>query len=646
MQKQFNDYSEREFLITNGIGGYCSSSYCCANTRRYHGLLIASFNPPTQRMVLVSGVEEKLKLNDQEFNLSTNQYPGTVYPEGYHFIERVENGNNSVTFFYQGEGWRLEKKISMLTGKNTTVIEYRNTGESEIELTLSPLLVYRDYHALFCEAPEFDFFVERINGPACKVYARYQAAPLYIYSNIGNWEFKNTWNKNVEYEREKERGFDFKEDVVNIGGVTASILSNEIVQLVFSTEETAVIDTDPEIPDGIIHARDLPAFVNDLVNSSEQFLVTRKSTNGYTLLAGYHWFTDWGRDTMIAMRGSVIANGKQEEAKSILRTFCQYIDRGMLPNRFPDYENDVPEYNTIDAALWLFVSLHDYHSAFSDEPFIREIFAALGQVIEWHITGTRYNIRVNEKGLLYGGEPGVQLTWMDAKVGDFVVTPRIGCPVEINLLWYNAMLIYRHFADELNVPDAIDLTMNIALFEDSFEKYFFNKKGYLNDVVIPDVYVDDSIRPNMIYVLSLPYSPLPETWQKRILDLVEKELLTPFGLRTLNSENPDFKPIYEGDAWHRDTAYHQGTVWPFLWGEWAIAFLKTNGFCAEACKRVWDHSANLQEHFYQKGCSHSIAEIYDGLIQGISKGCVHQAWSVGNMLMVFLHKEFKWNKIL
>ena len=643
MQKEFSQYAEREFLVSNGIGGYCSSSVCGANTRRYHGLLVASLNPPTQRMVLVSKLEETLTVEDTRYELSASQYPGAVNPTGFRFIEKTDGSGNTFTARYSGPDWCLEKMISMPTGKNTTVVQYENAGKKEIQLTVSPLLVYRDYHALFRENSEFDFFTERPDDTTLKIYAKYQAPPLYISANNGDWQLKNTWYKDVEYEREKERGFDYKEDMMKIGELNITLQPDEILQLVLSADEPVVADED-DLPFAIPAAgnSDLPvSFITDLARSGEKFLVTRKSTAGFTLLAGYHWFTDWGRDTMIALRGLTIATGKQEETKSILETFAAYIDNGMLPNRFPDYENDLPEYNTVDAALWLFIAVYDYHLAFGDKAFIAEVFDRLSDIIRWHENGTRYNIRVNEQGLLYAGEPGVQLTWMDAKVGDFVVTPRIGCPVEINILWYNALQIYRLLAKELEAENAFSVEELITSFENSFKKYFINRNGHLNDVVIPEVYTDESIRPNMIYAVSLPFSPLSEDQQKNILTVVEKELLTPYGLRTLNIADPGFKPLYEGDAWHRDTAYHQGTVWPFLWGEWALARLKMDQFSRESCKAVWDHSAQLRDHFYNEGCCHAIAEIYDGLNPLKGKGCVHQAWSVGNMLMVFLHPEFK-----
>ncbi|MEO7562499.1 MAG: amylo-alpha-1,6-glucosidase, partial [Ferruginibacter sp.] len=364
-----------------------------------------------------------------------------------------------------------------------------------------------------------------------------------------------------------------------------------------------------------------------------------------TIIAGYHWFADWGRDTMIALRGISIATGKKDEAESILKTFLSSLNQGMLPNRFPDYDSDEVEYNTIDATLWLFIALYEYHQKFNDEPFIKESMPKLLDILEWHIKGTRFKIKVTEDGLLYGGEPGYQLTWMDAKVDGFVVTPRIGCPVEVNMLWYNAICIYNFFSKEiLNEPSA-DSEMLAEKCGQHFNNYFFNDKDYLNDVIIPGAYVDDSLRPNQIYAASLPFSPLSKKQQQKIVECVTENLLTGYGLRTLDATNIDFKPVYDGNAWSRDNAYHQGTVWPFLWGEWALAFLKLNDFNEDACSHVWEHSKTLQHHFYHEGCAFAIAEIFDGLQPFTGKGCIQQAWSVSMMLAVFLHKDFKWSLI-
>ncbi len=644
MEHTFESLSGKEYLLTNGIGGYCSSTFSGANTRRYHGLLVASFNPPTERKVLVSKIEEKIIYNDNEYELSANQYPGAIHPKGFQYIADFGVKHNQAYILFEHENFRLHKTVSVAAGENTSIIEYSNLADKEIELQLNPLLVYKDYHSLFNQAEQFDFYIEQGDKQHLKIFAEYGATPLFIKMTKGDWRLENKWYQNFQHTIEKERGFHFEEDAVSIGTVTVGLKPGDKVSITFSTEEDSSATKNNCNQALFTDGKDIPRFVKDLEESSRQFVVQRKSTAGSTIIAGYHWFTDWGRDTMIALRGISIATLRQEEAKSILQTFFQYLDKGMLPNRFPDNKEEL-EYNTVDATLWLFVTLYEYQLAFNDNNFIKNILPALGSIIDGHIKGTRYNIHITDEGLLYAGEDGVQLTWMDAKVNGYVITPRIGCAVEINLLWYNALKIYQQFnilAGKKTDPEAENL---LSKFEASFEIYFINQAGYLNDVMVPGLTTDTSVRPNQIYAASLPFSPLNKDQKGRLLDVVEKELLTDFGLRTLNSKHPDFKPLYKGDSWERDNAYHQGTVWPFLWGEWALAYLQLHDFDSLDCLYIWNTSKKLQQHFYAAGCLNSIAEIFDGLAPGTGKGCVQQAWSVGMLLRVFLDNRFDYSLI-
>lgn len=633
--QDFKTLSNTEFLVTNGIGGYASSSLSGANTRRYHGLLVASFNPPTERMVLVSKLEETLVFDGQAVQLSANQYAGAVYPQGFMNLRATAYQKNTFTFTYSGNGWVLEKQIAMIQGQNKTVVTYTNTGGHELSLTIRPLLVFRDYHSLFRQNAYYDFYVERQEGNELKIYAHYGARPFFVQHSKGEWKDEDFWVNHIQYEREKERGFDFTEDIRSRGCIEVVLGSNENCTLAFFTGDGISSKAAPES----VLQKELPRFVEDLLDSSRQFVVQRQSTHGCTLIAGYHWFTDWGRDTMIAMRGISIAAGRQEEARSILQTFLKYVDKGMLPNRFPDGDEPL-EYNTVDATLWLFVALYEYHQTFGDTEFIGATLPVLEDILEWHIKGTRYNIHQTGEGLLYGGQQGQQLTWMDARVNGYVVTPRSGCPVEINLLWYNAICIYDSLTEAVAGNSQAIPGLDAETTKGSITRYFVNDKGYLNDVVIPGHLVDDAIRPNQVYALSLPFSPLDTAAKEAILACIETNLYTGLGLRTLDTKNADFKPVYEGDAWQRDTAYHQGTVWPFLWGEWALAYLNLHEFSPWACKTIWDRSAQLREHFYNEGCLHAISEIFDGLEPAAGKGCVQQAWSVAMLLRVFLDKRF------
>jgi predicted glycogen debranching enzyme len=644
MQQDFKNLSAKEYLLTNGIGGYCSSSFSGANTRRYHGLLVASFNPPTDRKVLVSKIEEKIIVDEKEYELSANQYPGTIHPTGFEYLTDYKVDNNQAIIDFKHDDFSVAKILSVIQGENTTVIQYTNNGTSAIQLELNPMLVYEDYHGLFKQADEFDFYTEQTGETALKVFAKYEAEPLYINASAGTWNLHHSWYKNFELVVEDERGFPFTEDAMNISTLSVSLMPGENITINFSTKENAGLEIVPLKEKYFTADKKVPAFVKALEASSRQFVVQRKSTGGSTIIAGYHWFTDWGRDTMIAMRGISIATMRQEEAKSILQTFFKYLDKGMLPNRFPDYDEEL-EYNTIDATLWLFVTLYEYQQAFGDKDFIASVLPHLKNIIEEHARGTRYNIHITDEGLLYGGEEGVQLTWMDARVDGFVVTPRIGCPVEINMLWYNALKIYQYFTKLCKIKVDNTTALLLEKFEQSFPQYFINSDGYLNDVIIPADLADTSIRPNQVYAVSLPFSPLSNEQKLKVLQVVEENLLTDFGLRTLDINDPDFKPLYQGNAWDRDNAYHQGTVWPFLWGEWALAYLSLHGFTATNCLHVWKASEKLQQHFYNEDCFNAIAEIFDGLQPLAGKGCVQQAWSVGMLLKVFLHTQFDYSLI-
>lgn len=634
--KSFEALSGLEWLLTNGLGSFAASSIIGANTRRYHGLLVAANNPPTDRKVLVSKVEETVLVGDEQFELGSNQYPGAVHPQGYSFLENFTRVPLPRAVF-AAQGFKLAKTISMVYGENTTVLEYENLGTTSLLLRIKPFLVFRDYHSLFRENPEFDFYTEELEDNRLKVYAHYGAAPLFIQFSKGNFVADGAWYHNFEYAAELERGLDFQEDARNIGQISVNLAAGEKMQLLFSTENKAY----PNLADLVsqetkrieaLGAGVKDAFLRDLLISGDQFLVHRYSTNSSTLIAGYPWFTDWGRDTMIAMRGLTIATGKKEASQSIIRTFLQYLNQGLLPNRFPD-SGETPEYNTFDATLWLFVILYEYFERFQDLDFIAEVFPKLQEIIDWHQRGTNYNIHVTPEGLLFGGEDLQQLTWMDAKVGDYVVTPRQGCPVEINALWYNALEIMAVFAQALQRDKQVyvDLAQKSKV---AFRHFFINPKGYLNDVILPDGYVDDAMRPNQIYALSLPFGLLNPKEAEKVLTLVEQHLYTDYGLRSLAMDDPQFKGFYGGNPWERDTAYHQGTVWAFLWGEYATAFLKIKGNSAKTKKLLLEKMEPLKQHFYQANCLHAISEIFDGENPGPGKGCVQQAWSVGMLIKV------------
>ena len=642
---KYESLANKEWIVTNGLGGYASGSLSGANTRRYHGLLVASLKPPTQRVLLVSKVEETVEVNNQTFELSSNKFEHAVNPKGYQYLTNFERFPFPKAVYASPE-FSLSKTVFMVYGENTTVVEYENTGKQSIGIRVAIFLNHRDYHGNMRENQHTNFYTESQEG-FLKTYAYFGANPLFT-KHDGIFVSQPNWYKNFVYEKEQSRGLDPIEDTFKIGFVEIQLKPGQITQLIFSTDEAIVHADGTKLKASAIERYESlrltdDCFLNDLLVSGDQFIVERKSTESHSIIAGYHWFTDWGRDSMIAMRGLCIDTGKQDVCKSILKTFLNHIDEGMLPNRFPDSPNDEVEYNTIDATLWLFVVLYEYHQKFKDDELIRNAFDKLTEIIHYHKTQTRYNIHETPEGFIYGGEGIAQLTWMDARIGDFVVTARHGCPVEIQALWYNVLKIYHYFQSSLNLNDELITSVNdsITKFESNFAPFFFNEKGYLNDVVLPTTSVDDSLRCNQIYAVSLPFTVLNHEQQQKVLDVVSEKLLTPFGLRTLDPGHSDFKPTYGGDVWSRDLAYHQGTVWPFLMSEYAEAFLKVYGKNPQSNARIESLLGTLKRHFYNENCFGGISEVFDGLEPNQGKGTIQQAWSVSALIrmMYMLQKQ-------
>jgi len=635
----------KEWLVTNGIGGYASGTISGANTRRYHGLLVASLNPPIQRQVLVTKIEETVVSSDgSKDSLSSNYFPGVIHPEGYLHIVSFDRNPLPATLF-SVKGHLIKKTIFMVHGSNTTIVEYENTGKKVSKLSLNPFYVYRDYHSLYHEDTEFCHYFG-LGGNTLEVYTCALAEPLYVKHSGGKFQEEFNWFKNYQYPEEQLRGQDYTEDAFSLGYIEFKLKPGEKFYLTFSTDKEMINKVPEKLKaleinrlKSLIPKGTKDTFLKDLILSGNQFIVERKSTGSKSIIAGYHWFTDWGRDTMIAMQGLTIALGDQETSKSILSTFLKSIDQGMLPNRFADNKKEQPEYNTIDATLWLFVSLYKYYREFGDSEFIKENIHHLEEILQAHINGTRYNIHVTEQGFLYGGDGIAQLTWMDARVGDYVVTPRHGCPVEIQALWYNALQIYMFFGKEFPEEDFKLLSESETLSEkltSHFLPYFLNSNGYLNDVIGLNFRGDASIRPNQIYALSLPFQMIDKNTGKGILKVVESHLFTPYGLRTLSPDSPDFRPVYRGNQLERDSAYHQGTVWAFLLADYFQACVYVYGNTKEVSDKIKISLNALRKHFYESDCINGVSEIFDGLKPEEGKGAVQQAWSVSALIQLQL----------
>ena len=633
---RFESSSCREWLETNGIGGYASSSISGANTRRYHGLLVAATRPPLGRMVLLSKFEETLRIDGESYELSCNQYPGNVYPEGYKFLTQFRQDPFPVWTF-DVSGVEIEKKLFIVHGENTTVVRWsvknRSTSK-QIELELKPLLAFRDHHHLRHEDAEFgtDYSVTE-NAVSITPYV---AMPrLYLANNASTIEPQGHWYRNFEYAIERERGFDFTEDLYQPFIMRFDLAADAVV--IASTErkqiDEAAILAASEISrraELVVRAGAADEFQKQLVLSADQFIVSRGA--GKTVIAGYHWFSDWGRDTMIALNGLTLATGRYEVAKSILTEFSHYISQGMLPNRFPD-AGEVPEYNTVDATLWFFEAIRAYAEQTEDYAFVKTVlYDKLADIIDWHLRGTRYGIHVDTDGLIYAGEEGAQLTWMDAKIGDWVVTPRTGKPVEIQALWYNSLCNMADFGTKFSkrADQARYLEMAVKA-KTSFNKLFWNdEEECLLDVVNRDA-VDASVRPNQIFAVSLPHTMLSPARMHKVVDKVEAELLTPFGLRSLSPKDAGYVPVYIGSPIDRDAAYHQGTVWAWLIGGYVDAYRRVHSNDAKAQARIREIIAGFKSHLTESLVG-QVSEIFDGDVPHAPRGCGAQAWSVGELL--------------
>ncbi len=634
-----NEWFDKEWLLTNALGGYASSSVSGANTRHYHGLLVAAFNPPADRKVLVAKVEDKVSVNGEDFELSTNLYPNLVHPEGFRYLQDFVV-KPLPKWQYGAAQWQLEKSICMVQGSNATLISYRNSGSETITLEIHPLYAYSDYHEAFHENPVFDFYSEFAKYHI-KTYAAYGSHALYTGWSAGEYTETRDWYRNVQLPKSHVRGLDCVCDYYRIGYLKKELRPKETLFVIFSIEEDFLQKDLSKLwaEENRKAAKKRPVtksvFYYDLMAAGKQFLVRRASTKSESIIAGYHWFTDWGRDTMISMRGLTIATGRKTISKSILSTFFKSIDRGMIPDRFPDNGDNPLTYHSMDATLWLFVATYDYFKKFGETTFIRKHLKALKGILDAHINGTRYNIHVTDEGFLYGGQEGEQLTWMDAIVNGKVITPRIGCPVEVNALWYNAVKIYLFFCEALDLVPNKKYRDIIAKLDANFPKMFTNAGGTLYDVIVPGVSADSSIRPNQLFCLSLPFPLLDKAQQKTIFEAVTKKLLTPFGLRTLDTDDPDFEASFQGGQWSRDHAYHQGTVWPYLLYDYYCAYFRIYGVNNKNRRKVIADLTDLKVHFYEHEGIHCISEIFDGHQPNQGKGCIHQAWSVAALIKLY-----------
>jgi predicted glycogen debranching enzyme len=627
-----------EWLEADGLGGFASGTTAGIRTRRYHALLLTATAPPSERKTLVNGFEAWVETAGGSWFLTSQRYgPDIVYPDGMTHIKKFELRSWPTWRFELDDGLAVEQELFVPYGQSALVLIWRVTGAplNKAKLTVRPFLSGRDFHGTHHENEAFRFDAD-LHGDRVR-WQPYHTIPAVIAKASGLYRHAPTWYRNFCYTAERARGLDYLEDLAS-PGLFEFDLQSDAASLIFFAEDFAKVGDEEGDPSEIanrLRVRELQrreAFPSSLAAAADSYLVTRGS--GKTIIAGYPWFGDWGRDTFISLRGLCVAIDRLEVARDILTEWAGTVSMGMLPNRFPDRGVE-PEFNSVDASLWYIIALFEYLRAAQSKPTLNnaEVTAKLHQAVEailsGYCAGTRFGIRLDKDGLLASGEPGVQLTWMDAKVGNQVITPRIGKPIEVQALWINALWVAQSFSDQWKSL--------FAKASETFAVRFWNEaRGQLFDVI--DVNhqqgaLDPLLRPNQIFsVGGLPLVLLPIERARQVVDAVEAALWTPMGLRSLAPGEPGYVPHYEGDVWHRDSSYHQGTVWPWLIGPFVEAWVRVRGNSPEVKKLARQQFLEpLQSHLDQAGLGH-VSEIADADPPHTPRGCPFQAWSLGELL--------------
>lgn len=658
-QKDWTTFKEgikREWAVTNGIGGYAGSSMIGAHSRTHQGYLIASLHAPIERYLVFSKINETATVGTSTVSFETSQHCAsgkTVYTEGQKFLTSfIYDG--SVHYTYETDNFSFEKHITLKRNANVCAVSYELTaGDSDCTFTLTPLFNYREHsESSTPDTLKFETFTE--DRTFYLVPEKNKDIAIRFQTSEGTFSERETvydidMQLQIEVDLETD-GLDCHYCPVDLSiAVPAnttkkvSILCsigdvNERPAPVSATEAFSILEENARCHAELFEkAGYRDSFANQLVLASDQFLTYRESTKMMTVLAGLPWFTDWGRDTMIAFTGLTLCTKRFKEAEEILLTFARYIRHGIVPNMFPD-DNMPPLYNTVDASLWYFYAVYQYlhyNPAAEAEAFVKEqIFPHLKEIISAYEKGTDFSIYMEDDGLIHAGSGLDQITWMDVRVGDWVATPRHGKPVEINALWYNALRIMESLCEKFD-EDASAYRTRAEQVKESFNAKFWDSANQcLFDVVDGDE-PDDHIRPNQVYAVSLPFSLLPEEQEKAVVALVEKELFVGCGLRSLAPDHPDYHGIYCGALAKRDAAYHQGTAWGFLLGGFFSAYMKVNHHSSSAAANAVRMLEPVRKHLTDSGCIGSISEIFDGDAPHNPRGCYAQAWSVGEVLRCY-----------
>lgn len=627
--RNFKEANQKNFALGNGLGGICSMSVINSTYRKQFGYLVASLNPPVNRFLILNKTREKIFVDNHLYDLDNQQYENEIKDNTKYLTDFCFDYLPSFT--YNVPKVEIKKKLCINYQANTTAIGYEIMAKADCDVFIEPLFNYREQGDV-SKIEDLNFDISAKNN-----------MHILVPKKNPNIKIKFIYNQGSIYQNDEQytKPFYNEYDIVNGDSrldvqykpfyLKISLKAFEIkcVSIIVTIDKIPNIDAFMMINKAEDRLRKVvkKSLLNDslaknLVSSADNFIVYRETTKMKTILAGLPWFSDWGRDTMIAFTGLTLVTRRYKEAKEILKSFSLYLKNGLIPNMFPN-DNEAPLYNTADASLWYFYACYKYYQYTKDETLIKELYPTLLEIIKAYQKGTDNNIHMDKDGLIIAGSNLDQVTWMDVRINDYVVTPRHGKPVEINALWYNALNIMSEFASLLNKKDQFkELALNV--YNNFRNKYYNKDTKVLFDVVDPN---DDKIRPNQLYAFSLPFKLYSKEEAKPIFDIIKNKLYNIYGLRTLNKEDKDYKGKYEGPLYNRDIAYHNGTTWPFLMGSYFDAYKYIYGSNEELKKMIYEFNKHLNE-----GCINGICEVLNGDDADKTKGCYNQAWSVGEVL--------------
>jgi predicted glycogen debranching enzyme len=661
---QLESAIRKEWLVTNGLGGYASSTVLGVNTRKYHGLLVGAFHPPGDRRVCLAKLDEELEVGAGVYPLGANEFQTGLFPKGFLLLSEFLV-SPFPTYVYEAQNVEVRKTVFMLHAKNATVALYRirNRNSVDVKLRVLPLVDWRRFHSVTDRWKDAVDVVFRHDNREVQTTVRNPQSSLILHVVDGHYRFAEKWVERLLFREERARGESCLSDYLQPGHFEVSVKANRNHDLAIIAVADQSLDVAKKVMNEMpVSMYDMESLYEDEVQRSEGFL-TRfyeghkeiaetgwlgwlvAATDSFivkgfndeqrSIIAGYYWFEAWGRDTFVSLPGLLLVTGRFEDAKKVFLSFKQYCRQGLIPNFIPESAGE-PAYNSVDATLWFVNAVLQYLKYTGDFGFVQEhLWGTLKAIVENLVKGTIFNIHMDSDGLL---AHGAQLTWMDAAVDGQPVTPRAGKAVEVQALWYNALKVVELLAKRFGIGGEAERYAVLAeTTEKAFAEKFWDKERNCLFDVVGESWRDSSLRPNQILAVSLDFTMLDTVRNEKIVDVVQRELLTPFGLRTLARNDSKYVGVYAGDRGKRDRAYHNGTIWPWLLGPFVTAFLKTNGYVEFRRKYVWENflSSLLTKQVYEAGLG-SLGEIFDGEPPHAPRGCIAQAWSVAEPLRAYL----------